>query len=60
MNIPGNIYIYIYISYIYIFSPNLGGLLLEVHFEVWGGVKLLPPCLKLVRIMLETSNLAHK
>ena len=38
---------------------------LGVHFEVvWGGeggVKLIPPsCLKLVRIMLETSNLALK
>ena len=37
---------------------------LGVHFEVvWGGegVKLIPPsCLKLVRIMLETSNLARK
>ena len=38
------------------FNPNLGGFL-GVHFEV-GGVKL--PRLKLVRIMLETPNLAHK
>ena len=38
---------------------------LGVRFEVGGGGKitlspLLPPCLKLVRIMLETSNLARK
>ena len=32
---------------------------LGVHFEGGGGVKL-PPSLKLVRIMLETSNLARK
>ena len=32
---------------------------LGVRFEVRGGVKL-TPCLKLVRIMLETSNLARK
>ena len=31
---------------------------LGVRFEVGGGVKLPPPCLKLVRIMLEASNLA--
>ena len=34
-----------------------------VHFEVGGGggCKITPPpCLKLVRIMLETSNLARK
>ena len=32
---------------------------LGVHFEVGGGGKI-TPCLKLVRIMLETSNLARK
>ena len=38
-------------------NPNLVGFL-GVRFEV-GGVKL-SPCLKLVRIMLETSNLVRK
>ena len=40
-----------------LFNPNLVGFL-GVRFEV-GGVKL-SPCLKLVRIMLETSNLVRK
>ena len=41
-------------------NPNLGGLL-GVHFEVGGrGGGKITPCLKLVRIMLETSNLACK
>ena len=40
------------------FNPNLGGSF-RVRFEVGGGHKL-PSCLKLVRIMLETSNLACK
>ena len=42
------------------FNPNLSGLF---RGSFWGGgeVKLPhPPCLKLVRIMLETSNLARK
>ena len=35
--------------------------LLGLRFEVvMGGVVKLPPCLKLVRNMLETSNLARK
>ena len=33
---------------------------LGVRFAVGGGVKLPRPCLKPVRIMLETSNLARK
>ena len=33
--------------------------ILEVRFEV-GGSKIIPHCLKLVRIMLETSNLVRK
>ena len=35
---------------------------LGVHFEVGGEGKIItpPPCLKLVRIMLKTSNLARK
>ena len=44
-----------------IFNPNLGGLF-RVHFE-WGGGgggKLSPSSLKLVRIVLETSNLVRK
>ena len=42
------------------FNPNLGGLL-RVCFEVGGKTNSLPPlCLKLVRIMLATSNLARK
>ena len=44
-------------------NPNLGGFF---KGSFWGGgggeggVKLPTPCLKLVRIMLETSNLARK
>ena len=44
-----------------LFNPNQGG-----HFRVWvgGGQELVSPpflrCLKLVRIMLETSNLTCK
>ena len=33
---------------------------LEVRFEVGGGGKITRPVLKLVRILLETWNLAHK
>ena len=33
---------------------------LGVRFEVWGGEAKITPCLKLVRIMLETSKLARK
>ena len=41
------------------FDPNLGGLL-RVRFEVGReGVKL-PPSLELIKIVLETSNLARK
>ena len=41
-------------------NPNLGSLF-RGCFEVLGeGGITLPPCLKLVRIMLETSNLARK
>ena len=40
-------------------NPNLVGLS-GVLFEVGRGELLLPPCLKLVRIMLETLNLARK
>ena len=41
-----------------IINPNLGGLFRGLFWE-GGGVKL-PPYLKLVRITLETSNLARK
>ena len=41
------------------FNSNLGGLF-RVCFEVGGGGKIIPPSLKLVRIMLETSNLGRK
>ena len=33
---------------------------LGIRFEVGGGKIIPPPCLKLVRVMLETSNLARK
>ena len=45
-------------SNIFQVNPNLDGLFSGSFWGVWG-VKL-PPCLKLVRIMLETSNLARK
>ena len=43
------------------FNPNLGGLF-RGSFWGWGGGDKItpPPCLKLVTIMLETSNLARK
>ena len=40
-------------------NPNLGGFF-RVRFEVGVGGRKLPSCLKLVRIMIETSNLACK
>ena len=40
-------------------NPNLGSLF-RGCFEVLGEGNYPPPCLKLVRIMLETSNLARK
>ena len=40
------------------FKPNLSGLF-RGSFGGGGGIKL-PPCLTLVRIMLETSNVARK
>ena len=40
------------------FNPNLGGIF---KGSFWGGVDgKITPCLKLVRIMLETWNLARK
>ena len=38
-------------------NPNLGGLFRD---SFWGGGGKITPCLKPVRIMLETSNLARK
>ena len=45
---------------IFSLNPNLSGLF-RGSFWGWGGGEVkLPPCLKLVRIMLETSNMARK